>query len=188
MLIGIATPYRKAGLLYTKHKQYFGVDSNDTLVIQGTPKEFNSTLDEETIAAQRAADPEGALSEWDALFRSDISAFLDDDLIEASIDRGRPLELPPQRGISYFAYTDPSGGRSDAYTIAIGHRHSASGRLIVDVVRGKRMPHDAHSFDPMAATREFAELIKQYHVSSVTGDAYAAEWVTPALGRLLVPA
>jgi hypothetical protein len=179
MLIGISTPYRKAGLLYTKHKEFFGKDSNDTLIIQGTYKNFNLTLDEAVINAQREADAEGARSEWDADFRIDVTAFLDDELIEASIDYGRPLELPPQPGINYTAHVDPSGGRGDAFVVSIGHVHS-SGRLIVDCIRGKHVPIDAHSFDPTAATREFAELLKQYRISSLTGDAYSAEWCAGA--------
>ena len=44
--------------------------------------------------AQRAADPVAALAEWDAEFRTDIGAFLDDASIDAAVDHGRPLELP----------------------------------------------------------------------------------------------
>jgi hypothetical protein len=175
MLIGISTPYRKTGLLYTKHKEYFAKDSDDTLVVQGTYQQFNQTLDEDTIAAQRQADPEGALSEWGAEFRVDITAFLDDALIEASVDYGRPLELSPQPGINYQAWTDPSGGRGDAFTVAIGHTH-AYGRLIVDLVRGKHVAPAEHFFDSHVATKEFADLLKQYRISSITGDSYAGEW------------
>jgi hypothetical protein len=162
-------------LLYSKHKAHFAKDSDDTLVVQGTYQQFNQTLDEDTIAAQRQADPEGALSEWDAQFRIDITAFLDDALIEASIDYGRPLELPPQPGINYQAWTDPSGGRGDAFTVAIGHTH-ANGRLVVDLVRGKHVAPDEHSFDPHVATADFASLLKQYRIQTITGDAYAGEW------------
>jgi hypothetical protein len=35
MLVGISTPYRKLGLLYTKHRDYFGVSNDDVLVVQG---------------------------------------------------------------------------------------------------------------------------------------------------------
>ena len=175
MLVGISTPYRKTGLLYQKYREHFGKDSDDTLVVQGTCAQFNPTIDEAVIKAQREADPEGALAEWDAQFRLDITAFLDDELIEASIDYGRPLELPPQPGITYVAYTDPSGGRGDGFTIAIGHV-AANGRLIVDLVRGKHVAPDEHSFDPNAAVKEFAELLEQYRITSIRGDAYAGEW------------
>ena len=40
-----------------------------------------------------------AAAEWDAEFRSDIGAFLDDELIDAAIDHGRPLELSPVDGV-----------------------------------------------------------------------------------------
>ena len=72
MLVGISSPYRRIGLIYTKHKQFFGIDSDDTLVIQGPTLTFNKTLDPNAIAAQQQADPEAARSEWDAEFRVDI--------------------------------------------------------------------------------------------------------------------
>jgi hypothetical protein len=177
-LIGISTPYRRLGLLHQKHRDHWGVDDPEVLVVQGTAAQFNPTLSEATIAAQRQADPAGAISEWDALFRSDISSFLDDALIEASINHGRPLELPPQLGTVYKAFCDPSGGRGDAYSIAIGHRDK--GRLIIDAVRGVHVPLGQHSFDPMAATKAFAELLKQYRVGSVVADGYSAEWAREA--------
>jgi hypothetical protein len=58
MLVAISSPYRKAGLMHAKHKQYFGTDSDDTLVVQGSTLTFNRTLDEKAIAAQQEADPE----------------------------------------------------------------------------------------------------------------------------------
>jgi hypothetical protein len=40
MLVGISSPYRRVGLLHAKHKQYFGVDNDDTLVVQGPTVTF----------------------------------------------------------------------------------------------------------------------------------------------------
>src|SRR5262245_16690884 len=85
MLVGISTPYRKLGLLHQKWRDHFGVDGDDVLVVQGASKAFNPSLADATIAAQRAADPAAAGAEWDAEFRRDISAFLDDELIDAAI-------------------------------------------------------------------------------------------------------
>ena len=79
MLIGISSPYRKVGLLYQKHKDHFGVDSNEVLVVQGATAAFNPLIDESIIAQAMASDPEAAQSEWNALFRSDLSQFLSDD-------------------------------------------------------------------------------------------------------------
>ena len=157
-----------------KHKQHFGADS-DTLVIQGPTLTFNKTLDPEAIAAQAQADPTAARSEWDAEFRADLSTFLDDNLIDAAIDRARPLELPPQPNLYYRGFVDVSAGAvaGDAYAIAIGHR--AEGRYVIDCIRGRQGP-----FDPVELTKEYAALCKQYKVTSVTGDKYALEWVTSA--------
>jgi hypothetical protein len=173
MLIGISTPYRKLGLLYQKHRDHFGVDGDDVLVVQGPALAFNSTLDVAAIAAARAADPAAAGAEWDAEFRTDIGAFLDDELIDRAIDIGRPLELPPRDGVVYFAFVDASGGGPDAYTIAIGHREGDA--IIIDVVRGT-----TGKFDPQEVTKQYAQLCRDYHISRVTGDNYAGQWVADA--------
>jgi hypothetical protein len=175
MLIGISTPYRKLGLLYQKHRSCFGQDDPDILVVQGSSRTFNQSddLSDAVITAQRAADPTGSTSEWDAEFRTDLSAFLDEATIESAIDYGRPLELPPHPEHSYQGFVDSSGGRGDAYTIAIGHGHD--GRFIIDVIRGRHSP-----FNPGAVTVEFAALAKQYRLHSVRGDYYAAGWTEGA--------
>jgi Terminase large subunit, ATPase domain len=177
LLVGISSPYRKLGLLHQKYRDHFGVDSADTLVVRGSSKIFNPTLADEIIAAQRAADPAAAISEWDAEFRNDIAAFLDDELIEAALEHGRPLELPPLGGYTtYKAFTDAAGGTgNDSYTIGIGHKQGQN--FVIDVVRGT-----AGKFDPQEVTRQYAALLKEYRIGRVTGDTYAAQWVAGAWG------
>jgi hypothetical protein len=178
MLIGISTGYRRTGLLYQKHRDAFGVDSPDTLVVQGSTLQFNPTLTEADLAAQRQADPAAASSEWDGAFRDDLASFLDDELIDAAVEHGRPLELPPMpHPVFYRAFTDASGGTGrDSYTVAIAHREGNE-RLCIDCVRGTK---PGVKFDPQQVTKEYAELVKEYRISSVTGDAYAAEWTAAA--------
>ena len=173
MLVGISTPYRKLGLLHQKHRDHFGVDGDDVLVVQGGSAAFNPTLSTAVIETQRAADPTAASSEWDATFRTDISAYLDDELIDAAVEHGRPPELPPRGGVHYQAFTDASGGTGgDSYTLSIAHKDNV-GRVIVDVLRGT----SGGKFDPHATTWGYSELLKQYGIRSVTGDFYGAEWV-----------
>jgi len=171
MLVGISTPYRKLGLLYQKHCNYFSQDGDDVLVVQGRSQAFNPTLADSVIAAQREADPAGAVSEWDALFRSDVSAWLDDASIDRAVELGRPLELPPQQGIIYKAFTDTSGGvGADSYTLSIAHKVK-DGRCVVDLVRGT-----TGKVDPHEVTKSYAAICREYHVSEIVGDAYAAQW------------
>jgi hypothetical protein len=172
MWVGISTGYRRAGLLYTKHQRHFGQDSDDVLVVSGATTLFNPVIDAAIIDAARAEDPEAAESEWLGGFRSDIANFLDDQLVEAAIDYGRPLELPPRRDkYRYTAFTDPSGGRHDHFAIAVAHEEKEGERLIIDAVRGARPP-----FNPQATVAEFALLLKDYGVDKVTGDNYSAAW------------
>jgi hypothetical protein len=173
MLVGISTPYRKLGLLHQNHRDHFGVDGDDVLVVQGGSAAFNPTLSMAVIETQRAADPVASSAEWDAIFRSDISAYLDDELIDAAVEHGRPLELAPRGGVHYQAFTDASGGTGgDSYTLSIAHKDNV-GRVIVDVLRGT----SGGKFDPHATTWEYSNLLKQYGVRSVIGDFYGAEWV-----------
>jgi hypothetical protein len=49
MLVGISSPYRKAGLLYEKWKAHFGRDGEYVLIIQATSRRLNPTLDASPI-------------------------------------------------------------------------------------------------------------------------------------------
>src|SRR5262249_24934938 len=130
------------------------------------------------LVEQRAADPTATDAEWDALFRSDIGAFLDDELIDAAIDYGRPLELPPLDGVIYRAFTDAAGGGgSDSYTLAIGHKEGDA--YVADCVRGT-----VGKFDPQSVTEEYAKLCRQYRVRTVVGDNYGRDWVAGAWRKL----
>jgi hypothetical protein len=173
MLIGISTPYRKLGLLHAKHRNHFGVEGDDVLVVQGDSATFNPTLSAELVEAHRASDPEAAVAEWDAQFRSDISAFLSEDLIELATDRSRPPELPPRQHVTYYAFVDASGGRHDHYAACVGHKEKD--RFVADVLRGWGPP-----FDPQETTREVAALAKEYRCLTVHGDSYSADWIVSA--------
>ncbi len=170
-LIAISTPYRRAGLLFQKHRDHFGVDDSDVLVVQGDSRAFNPTLSEQDIARAAAGDPEAAVSEWEGRFRADIAAFLSDVDVDAVVDRDRPLELPPRSGIAYRAFCDPSGGRHDSFAVSVGHRDGE--RVIIDAVRAAFPP-----FNPQHVVVEYAALLKEYGVREAVGDAYAAEWVS----------
>jgi Phage Terminase len=180
MLIGISTGYRRIGLLYQKHRDCFGQDNPDTLVVQGETQAFNNTVDAADIAAQIAADPAAAVSEWGGGFRDDMAALFDDAFIDRAIDYDRPLELPPmqynfQNPLIYQGFTDVSGGRGDSYSIGIGHKQLPSDFLITDVCRAAKPP-----FDPMQVTEEYAKLCREYRIARIVGDFYGAEWVASA--------
>ena len=87
MLIGISTPYRRAGLLYQKHKDYFGQDDDDVLVVHGASRVFNPTLPQKIVDDALKRDPAAARAEWLAEWRDDIAAFLSRELIEAAVDQ-----------------------------------------------------------------------------------------------------
>jgi hypothetical protein len=160
--------------LFERHRNYFGKNSSDTLVIQAPSRLLNPTLDAGVIASAQEADAFAAQSEWLGEFRNDIGAFLDDALIDAAIDYGRPLELPPRLDkFSYKFFVDCSAGRSDHYTLASGHREE--GRLVIDFCRGY-----APRFDPSFVTHELANLAKSYGCHEVTGDNFSAEWAQGA--------
>jgi hypothetical protein len=75
----------------------------------------------------------------------------------------------PAQGISYIGFVDPSGGRHDQFTMAVAHRNKEN--AIVDLVKAWKPP-----FDPGEVTKECAEALKPYRVTTVIGDAYGGEW------------
>lgn len=168
MLIGISTPYRKSGLLFKKYRDHFGRDGDDILVIKAPSILLNPTLDQAIIDQAMADDPAAARAEWMAEFRVDIESFIDAEVVAALVVPDR-RELPPIPGVTYRAFTDPSGGSSDSYTVCVAHREGDRG--VLDAIRERRPP-----FSPDDVTAEFATLLKRYNICEVHGDRYGGEF------------
>jgi hypothetical protein len=175
LLIGLGTPYRRSGPLYDAHKRHYGHEDSPVLVIQANTRTMNPSVPQSVIDRAMEIDPIAAQAEYFAQFRSDVGSFLDLDLIERAIEVGR-RERAPLAGMQYTAFTDPSGGSHDSFTLAIGHRDHE--RMVLDVCRGIKPP-----FDPSAVVREFCNLLKQYRCFSVVGDKYAAQWTVEAFAK-----
>jgi hypothetical protein len=155
-------------MLWEIYKKHFGNDKSQILCWQADSRTMNPTLSEEKIQQAYEEDATGASADFGAQFRSDIEGFISVDALEAVTIPGR-YELAPVGEISYTAFTDPSGGSKDAFSLAVSHMEK--GIRILDCIRYRTPP-----FSPEAVAAEFAKVIKSYGLSTVTGDRYAGEW------------
>jgi hypothetical protein len=88
------------------------------------------------------------------------------------------LERPKEHYKTYHAFCDPSGGSSDSFTLAIGHKDIASKVMIVDAIRECKPP-----FSPEAVCAEFARICKSYNITRIVGDRYAGTWPVEQFGK-----
>jgi hypothetical protein len=171
----LSSPYARRGELWEHYNEYWANDdAEDVLVIQAPSLLLNPTLDEKHIEGELQKGS-AARSEWLAEWRVDIEDFLSLEQIQAVVaPRGT---LPPEPDFFYRGFVDSSGGRADAFTLAIGRRQDD--RHIVDLVKAWEPP-----FDPGVVVEEIAEVCKAYRISQLTGDKYAGEWVASAFQKV----
>jgi hypothetical protein len=167
-LIAISSPYARRGEVYETWKRHYGPTGDPRiLVARGASRELNPSLPQAVIDRATERDPLSASSEYLANFRTDIEGFVTREAAEACVDDG-VFERPPGN-FHYVAFTDPSGGSVDGFTLAIAHREGNRG--ILDCVRERSPP-----FSPEAVVDEFASLLKSYRCSVVHGDKYGGEF------------
>ena len=74
-------------------------------------------------------------------------------------------------GTQYVAFVDMSGGSNDAAVLAVAHRDGAAVAVLDRLVdQGEAPP-----FNPRHAVTRFVAVLREFHVSAVTGDKYAGE-------------
>jgi hypothetical protein len=168
VLLGISSPYSRRGALWDAYRQHMGQDG-DVLVWQASTQSMNPSVPPAVIEKAYADDEASASAEYGAEFRRDIEGFVSREAVDAVVVPGR-LELPPVEGVTYQAFTDPSGGSSDSMTLAIAHKEDKC--AVLDLVREQRPP-----FSPEFVVGDFAETLKHYRITQVRGDRYGAEWV-----------
>jgi hypothetical protein len=175
-LLGLSSPHARRGHLWEMHRQYYGVDGAKVLVLQSEHSILNPTIDPAVIERAMAEDPEAARSEWFGEFRSDISQFLPDELIDAAIIANR-TELPFSRERGYVAFCDMSGGMHDAAVLGIAHKEPGrrAEHVVLDQLLVEPAPHEPHE-----VCARFSAILQRFGIRAVTGDRYGAEWVANA--------
>ena len=155
--------------MWETYRKHFGPDGDPTiLVAQGATRDFNPELPQSIVDKAMDRDQAAASAEYFAQFRTDVEGFLTRESVEACVKFG-VRERPPERSHCYVAFVDPSGGSSDAMTLAISHTEGTT--QILDVIRERKPP-----FSPEAVAEEFAKLIRSYRCTTVYGDRYGGEW------------
>lgn len=175
MLIGISSPHKKSGLLWTKYHECFGRDDPNVLVVKATSMQLNPTLDAEYIAGEIAANPDLNRAEYLCEWRTDLSSFVVPEIVDAAIMRGKQVLAPA--GEAYVGYVDVSGGVNDAHAIAIAFKDNVTAHAILACAR------EVKSADTEAVVSEFAAILKSYGLTNVYGDRYGAQWVVDAFRR-----
>jgi hypothetical protein len=169
MLLIASSPYAKRGELYSAFRRHYDKDDGRVLVWKADTATMNPLIDPAVIEEAYASDPEAARAEYGAEFRDDLADFVSRETVDAVTMWGRS-ELPPEPGVTYAAFCDPSGGAKDAMTLAIGHL-GRNAICILDALLECRPP-----FDPEQAVAECAALLRRYGVAKIIGDRYAGEW------------
>ena len=147
----------------------------------GAPRLSIRPFDSRVIERELARDPDRASAEYLCRWRDDLLSFIDRDAVEACVDSGC-REHGPVAGLQYQAFTDPSGGRGDSFTLAIAHYEGSRG--ILDCVREVKPP-----FSPDGVVEEFADLLRRYNIGEVIGDNLCGRLATGTVyyPRYLLP-
>lgn len=168
ILLLASSPYAKRGELYNAFRRHFGKDDGRVLVWKADTATMNPRIDPAIIAEAYQTDPEAARAEYGAEWRDDLADFVTREVVDAVTMWGRH-ELPFDPSVTYSAFCDPSGGASDAMTLAVAHLQKDV--CVLDAVLEIRPP-----FDPERAVSECAALLRRFGISRITGDKYAGAW------------
>lgn len=169
-LVILSSPYGQSGALYDLYKRNFGRDDSNILIWRGSAQEMNPTLPADYLERMQQDDPDAYRSEVLGEFRAGLTTFIDPEALAACVDTG-VRERAPQAGVKYNAHGDPSGGRHDAFTLAISH--SDGQRSILDVIRAWKPP-----FNPDSVIGEVCDLLRAYGIAEIVTDRFGANFVS----------
>ena len=186
-IICITSPHFKTGIVWNTYKDHYGSAGDaDILVSHGATTDFNPTVDPVWIARMYKRDALKAASEIGGAFREDTGGFITLTDMMRHVPKKTTVR-PPELGWDYVAFCDPSGGRSDAFTLAIAHREGTEddGMIFLDRLDEFKAP-----FDPRIVCQTIAGTLRDYGLSEVIADNYGAELMSSmfsSYGVRLIP-
>jgi hypothetical protein len=177
MLIGISSPHRAAGLLYSRWKDAFGKSDPDTLVIQGATRQFNPLIPQRIVDRAMEQDEEVARAEYLGCWRTDLVSYVDRAVCDAQTMHGVTV-IPRISGVEFRAFVDCAGGSGggDSYCLGIGFLKDGIGILA-------RIEEWKPPFSPQQVTEQVCEILREYGINSVTGDRWSSGFSVDAFSR-----
>jgi hypothetical protein len=168
MLLCASSPISRKGCLWEAYRKHYAKNDDPVLVWHAATRTMNPVVPQSLVDEALERDPARNAAEYLAQWRTDLEGYITREALEACVDPG-VRELPPQGGVRYCAFVDPSGGSSDSFALAIAHRENGIG--VLDVLREVKAP-----FKPSVVVEEFADVLHDYGIRTVYGDNYAKEW------------
>ena len=176
VLLGLSTPYSRQGFLFEQFEENFGRQDSATLIWRAPTLTMNPTYSQEKITKLLQKDRSVYSSEFLAAWREDLESFLSREVIERAMTHGT---LPPEPTKRYFAFVDPSGGRSDSMTLAIAHGEGE--KVVVDRAEEARPP-----FDPSTVVEKFTGVMALYGIKEARSDRYGGAWPETAFRKFSI--
>jgi hypothetical protein len=184
ILCVLSSPYARKGELYRAYEKYHLHAPKDVVFVKAPTLELNPSFDASAIEKAMEDDPAGARAEYLAEFRTDVESFVSIESVRSCVIPGRtelaPAGMVDRKMTTYHAFTDPSGGSQDSFTLAIGHLEERGGQSIgvIDAVRETRP-----KFSPDSVVAEYCDLLRSYGIKTVVGDRYGGEWPVEVFSR-----
>jgi len=174
-LLAISTPYARSGYAFEVFEAAYGKNNEDVLVVKAETLFLNPEFSARKIQKEFRRDAIKARTEWNAEFRSDLETYVSREILDEAILPYESLVHTPGR--EFRAFVDVSGGSRDRYALAISYADQ-DGKVVVARLKWFDPP-----FDPSIATDEAVKVIKEFRLQKVTGDKYAAGWVSSAFQK-----
>lgn len=176
-LVKISTPFRKQGILWTEYQRRAELDFP---VFQVPTFLMNPTISAVELERQRKRGEQKFLREFMATFSENITSWIDPEILDPCIVRGRK-ELPPVPGVFYFAAMDP-GFSHDDFALNISHPLE-DGTIVMDLwVRWRGTKSAPLGFEMVL--QEIKYHLDRYGIVDVIGDQYCAPVIRQQLLKL----
>jgi hypothetical protein len=153
------------GMLWREFQQRAELDF---LVWQLSSQELNPTLSPSILDRERRRSEENFRREYLAEFTDSITGWVDAEILDACIVRGRRETSPVHDGL-YVAVVDPAT-RHDDFALVILHRQP-DGCIVVDRV-AKWTGTKAAPLVTRVVLGEIRSILRQYGLNTVVGDQF----------------
>lgn len=167
-----SSPWADEGQFHKLMLDFFGKPAFGFIAFHSDSRAMFPGLDRDVEAKMRAADPEKAAREYDAIPLSTSGTdFFPAAAVRACVNAERPLILPPLPNYPHFGGAD-LGFRKNSSAVAYS-------RLENDRVRvayyDELKPRPGEPLKPSVVCKAFAEKGLEYFASSVRGDGHYVE-------------